>query len=143
MEFELVGFDPERHKGHLFSGWLHGPTRRVVFVPRMMHFQAVMNDVDLYNMPEDYVGERFRFRPEQVRDLNPEGIYDLMFENDWVRFYTEHGPDGALVMEGSKRALASAKEFARLNGVAKDKLRLRERLAQDDLGEPLDPDMFP
>lgn len=136
-DFELVGFDPNWHKGTNFSGWLSASKRRVVFVSRMYHAQSVMNDGDYYNSTPETIGENYGFQRGRISSLMPEEIYDLMFSEGWVRFYSEHGVGGQLVMEGKDEALKAARSFAKAAGFSDDQLRLRKRESYDDFVQRL------
>lgn len=141
MDYELINFSPERTVGTLFSGWFHAKTRRAVFVPRMMHFQSVMNDGDRYDATDEDVGENYRIPRGRINGLNPEEIYGLMFSEGWVRFYTEHGADATLVMEGhSEKVLQGAARFAAFAGHNKNAMRLRIKDSYGGRAEPVSED---
>ena len=134
MDYDLFNFDPERHTGRNFSGWFHPGKRRAVFVPRMYHAQSVMQDGDYYHSTPETVGEKYGFARGLLDGLDPEAVYDLMFENGWVRFYAEYDAEGKLVMEGrDAKTLRGAQAFARFAGFPADKLRLRQRTVYDEI----------
>ena len=113
MDYDLFNFDPERHTGRNFSGGFHPAKRRAV----------------AHSTPET-VGEKYGFARGLLDGLDPEAVYDLMFENGWVRFYAE----GKLVMEGrDAKTLRGAQAFARFAGFPADKLRLRQRTVYDEI----------
>ena len=122
-DIELIGFDPELHKGQRFSGWISRKMNRVVFIARMYHVQSVMEDVDFYDTDDDYVGERFGLRAGDV--FVARDVYPLMYEAGWVRFYTEYTANGPVVLEGKRDEMRFATDFVRMSGHNKEQIKTK------------------
>lgn len=122
-DIEMIGFIPERHVGRGFSGWISRKMNRVVFIARMYHIQSVMDDVDLYDTDDDYIGETFGLRAGDV--FAARDVYPLMYEAGWVRFYTEYTVNGPVVLEGKRGEMGFATDFVRMAGHAKDQIKTK------------------